>query len=114
MKRLDSVRVLKDYLFLPQFGFTTKVQLLPFMIILQAHVFQSKSGCAAFLANYNPSSYAKVSFRNMHYNLPPWSISILPDCKNTVYNTARVSERFLVNLKICPSILACCHKIVLI
>lgn len=26
----------------------------------------------------------------MHYNLPPWSISILPDCKNTVYNTARV------------------------
>ncbi|OMO66280.1 hypothetical protein COLO4_30655 [Corchorus olitorius] len=56
----------------------------------EAHVFNYKAGgCAAFLANYNPRSYAKVSFRDMHYNLPPWSISILPDCKNTVYNTAR-------------------------
>jgi len=48
--------------------------------------------CAAFLANYNPKSYATVAFGNMHYNLPPWSISILPDCKNTVYNTARVRK----------------------
>lgn len=28
----------------------------------------------------------------MHYNLPPWSISILPDCKNAVFNTARVRK----------------------
>ncbi|XP_059645647.1 beta-galactosidase 1 [Cornus florida] len=60
----------------------------------EAHVFKSKSGaCAAFLANYNSHSFAKVAFRNMHYNLPPWSISILPDCKNTVYNTARVGAQ---------------------
>ncbi|CAI0392217.1 unnamed protein product [Linum tenue] len=60
----------------------------------EAHVYKSKSGaCAAFLANYNPRSFAKVSFGNMHYNLPPWSISILPDCKNTVYNTARVGAQ---------------------
>ncbi|CAO2840182.1 unnamed protein product [Amaranthus hypochondriacus] len=60
----------------------------------EAHEFKSKSGaCAAFLANYNPSSYAKVSYGNNHYNLPPWSISILPDCKNTVYNTARVGAQ---------------------
>ncbi|CAN1785826.1 Beta-galactosidase 1 [Linum perenne] len=60
----------------------------------EAHVFKSKSGaCAAFLANYNPRSFAKVSFGSMHYNLPPWSISILPDCKNTVYNTARVGAQ---------------------
>ncbi|CAA3010880.1 beta-galactosidase-like [Olea europaea subsp. europaea] len=60
----------------------------------EAHVFNSKSGaCAAFLANYNQHSFAKVSFRNMHYNLPPWSISILPDCKNTVYNTARIGAQ---------------------
>ncbi|GER46934.1 beta-galactosidase [Striga asiatica] len=55
----------------------------------EAHVFKSKTGCAAFLANYNQYSFAKVAFRGQHYNLPPWSISILPDCKNTVYNTAR-------------------------
>ncbi|KAA8540294.1 hypothetical protein F0562_024143 [Nyssa sinensis] len=60
----------------------------------EAHVFKSKSGtCAAFLANYNSNSFAKVAFGNMHYNLPPWSISILPDCKNTVYNTARVGAQ---------------------
>ncbi|XP_059455909.1 beta-galactosidase 1 [Corylus avellana] len=60
----------------------------------EAHVFKSKSGaCAAFLANYNPRSFAKVAFGNLHYNLPPWSVSILPDCKNTVYNTARVGAQ---------------------
>ncbi|XP_054780480.1 beta-galactosidase 1-like [Prosopis cineraria] len=60
----------------------------------EAHVFKSKSGaCAAFLANYNPRSFATVSFGHMHYNLPPWSISILPDCKNTAYNTARVGSQ---------------------
>ncbi|KAL3511690.1 hypothetical protein ACH5RR_024407 [Cinchona calisaya] len=60
----------------------------------EAHVFKSKSGaCAAFLANYNTQSFAKVVFGSMHYNLPPWSISILPDCKNTVYNTARVGAQ---------------------
>ncbi|XP_044484003.1 beta-galactosidase 1-like [Mangifera indica] len=60
----------------------------------EAHVFESESGaCAAFLANYYENSFAKVSFGNKHYNLPPWSISILPDCKNTVYNTARVGAQ---------------------
>ncbi|KAK1358396.1 Beta-galactosidase [Heracleum sosnowskyi] len=60
----------------------------------EANVFRSKSGaCAAFLANYDKNSFAKVAFNNMHYNLPPWSISILPDCKNTVYNTARLGAQ---------------------
>ncbi|XP_057975801.1 beta-galactosidase 3-like [Malania oleifera] len=57
----------------------------------QAHVFSSGSGkCAAFLANYNTKSSARVVFNNMHYDLSPWSISILPDCRNVVFNTARV------------------------
>uniref|UniRef100_A0A0D3FE80 beta-galactosidase n=2 Tax=Oryza TaxID=4527 RepID=A0A0D3FE80_9ORYZ len=56
----------------------------------EAHVFRSSSGCAAFLANYNSNSYAKVIFNNENYSLPPWSISILPDCKNVVFNTATV------------------------
>ena len=67
-----------------------------FVTTMQASVFNSKSGaCAAFLANYDKNSFAKVAFNNMHYNLPPWSISILPDCKNTVYNTARVRNNLL-------------------
>ncbi|KAJ4838014.1 hypothetical protein Tsubulata_030945 [Turnera subulata] len=56
----------------------------------QAHVFSGKRSCSAFLANYNPRSAARVMFNNMHYNLPPWSISILPDCRNVAFNTAMV------------------------
>jgi hypothetical protein len=71
---------------------------LPIPSMLQAHVFRSPSGCAAFLANYNYNAYAKVVFNNEHYNLPPWSISILPDCKNVVYNTATVSFILLASV----------------
>uniref|UniRef100_A0A6N2MDY4 Beta-galactosidase n=1 Tax=Salix viminalis TaxID=40686 RepID=A0A6N2MDY4_SALVM len=57
----------------------------------QAHVFSSDSGgCAAFLSNYNTKQAATVKFNNIQYSLPPWSISILPDCKNVVFNTAKV------------------------
>ncbi|KAF5958261.1 hypothetical protein HYC85_005486 [Camellia sinensis] len=57
----------------------------------QAHVYSSEAGnCAAFLSNYDTNSAARVMFNNMHYNLPPWSISILPDCRNVVFNTAKV------------------------
>ncbi|XP_052199504.1 beta-galactosidase-like isoform X2 [Diospyros lotus] len=58
---------------------------------LEVHVFNSKSGCAAFLANYDTVSPAKLTFQNMQFELPPWSVSILPDCKNDVFNTARVT-----------------------
>ncbi|KAL5563083.1 hypothetical protein UlMin_032830 [Ulmus minor] len=57
----------------------------------QSHVFSSKEGgCAAFLSNYDTKSATRVTFNNRQYKLPAWSISILPDCKNVVFNTARV------------------------
>ncbi|OIT39414.1 PREDICTED: beta-galactosidase-like [Nicotiana attenuata] len=60
----------------------------------EAHVFRSKSGaCAAFLSNYDTKYSVKVTFQNIQYDLPPWSISILPDCKTAVYNTARISSQ---------------------
>ncbi|XP_022966894.1 beta-galactosidase-like [Cucurbita maxima] len=60
----------------------------------EARVFKSSSGsCAAFLGNYDTSSSAMVSFWNTQYHLPPWSISILPDCKSVVFNTAEVGVR---------------------
>ncbi|KAF6144298.1 hypothetical protein GIB67_024525 [Kingdonia uniflora] len=53
-----------------------------FVNYYMAHVFSSKEGgCAAFLANHNPESAAKVVYNNKHYNLSPWSISTLPDCE---------------------------------
>ncbi|OVA08712.1 D-galactoside/L-rhamnose binding SUEL lectin domain [Macleaya cordata] len=60
----------------------------------QAHVFSNGPSCAAFLSNYNTQNAIKVMFNNMHYNLPPWSISILPDCRNVVFNTAKVTCLF--------------------
>ncbi|KAK4796638.1 hypothetical protein SAY86_028964 [Trapa natans] len=69
----------------------------------QAHVFApSKGVCSAFLANYNIKSAARVIFNKMHYNLPPWSISILPDCRNEVFNTAKVGVQTL-QMKMLPT-----------
>ncbi|KAJ8442581.1 hypothetical protein Cgig2_026523 [Carnegiea gigantea] len=60
----------------------------------QAHVFSAGHGiCAAFLSNFNPTSAVTVTFNNVHYDLPAWSISILPDCRNVVFNTARVGAQ---------------------
>ncbi|CAN6441765.1 unnamed protein product [Victoria cruziana] len=68
----------------------------------ESHVFTSKTGaCAAFLANYDTKAAATVTFRNMRYNLPRWSISILPDCKNVIFNTATVSVPTL-NMQMVP------------
>ncbi|GMI91294.1 beta-galactosidase 5 [Hibiscus trionum] len=60
----------------------------------QAHVFSSRGGsCAAFLSNFHMKSAARVMFNNRHYDLPPWSISILPDCKHVAFNTALVGVK---------------------
>ncbi|KAL8141206.1 hypothetical protein V2J09_007227 [Rumex salicifolius] len=57
----------------------------------QATEFSSGQGvCAAFLSNYHPTAEARITYNNAHYDLPAWSISILPDCKNVVFNTAKV------------------------
>lgn len=49
----------------------------------------SSGACAAFLANINTQD-ATVKFNGMTYQLPGWSVSILPDCKNVAFNTAQV------------------------
>lgn len=58
---------------------------------LEVHVFKTRSACAAFLANYDTNSPATVTFQNAQYYLPPWSVSILPDCKNAIFNTAKIT-----------------------
>ncbi|CAI0468984.1 unnamed protein product [Linum tenue] len=57
----------------------------------EADVYADASGgCAAFLANTDDKNDVTVSFRNASYHLPAWSVSILPDCKTEVYNSAEV------------------------
>ncbi|CAM8962200.1 unnamed protein product [Rhodiola kirilowii] len=54
----------------------------------------NKSGagtCAAFLSNVGSKSAANVTFNGVNYNLPAWSVSILPDCKNVALNTAQIN-----------------------
>ncbi|XAR62826.1 Beta-galactosidase [Bertholletia excelsa] len=60
-----------------------------------AYVFQAESGkCAAFLVNSNKRENVSVLFQNLTYELSPGSISILPDCKNIAFNTAKVSTQY--------------------
>ncbi|KAL0345105.1 UNVERIFIED_CONTAM: Beta-galactosidase [Sesamum radiatum] len=68
----------------------------------EVHVFKSDSGCAAFLANYDTKGWTKLMFQNFPYDLPPWSISILPDCKTEVYNTAKITRKVGFRRKMKP------------
>ncbi|CAF2268274.1 beta-galactosidase 2-like isoform X2 [Brassica napus] len=68
----------------------------------EAHVFKSKTSCAAFLSNYDTSYPAKVMFRGFPYDLPPWSISILPDCKTEYHNTAKIRSPSIL-MKMVPT-----------
>ncbi|KAJ4715205.1 Beta-galactosidase [Melia azedarach] len=61
---------------------------------LEADVYTDSSGaCAAFLSNMDDKGDKTVVFRNVSYHLPAWSVSILPDCKNVVFNTAEVHSQ---------------------
>ncbi|CAN4121080.1 unnamed protein product [Withania somnifera] len=62
----------------------------------EAYVFSGDSGtCSAFLVNKDSANKSvTVRFRNLTYELPRESISILPDCKIVAFNTAKVSTQF--------------------
>ncbi|XP_011031110.1 PREDICTED: beta-galactosidase 6 isoform X1 [Populus euphratica] len=60
----------------------------------QAYIFEEEgAGCAAFLVNNDQKNNATVEFRNITFELLPKSISILPDCENIVFNTAKVNAK---------------------
>ncbi|KAH7835225.1 hypothetical protein Vadar_024108 [Vaccinium darrowii] len=60
----------------------------------EAHVYrENKSRCSAFLANIDERNSATVTFFGQVYTLPPWSVSILPDCRKTVFNTAKIGAQ---------------------
>ncbi|XP_022843486.1 beta-galactosidase 10 [Olea europaea var. sylvestris] len=60
----------------------------------EADVYEDASGvCAAFISNMDDKNDKMVEFRNMSYYLPSWSVSILPDCKNVAFNTAKVGSQ---------------------
>ncbi|KAB2614289.1 beta-galactosidase 8-like precursor [Pyrus ussuriensis x Pyrus communis] len=63
---------------------------------VEATVYKTGSACAAFLANSDTKSDATVTFNGNSYHLPAWSVSILPDCKNVVLNTAKINSAAMI------------------
>ncbi|KAL7224940.1 hypothetical protein ACSBR1_026261 [Camellia fascicularis] len=67
------------------------------MVSVTIYATNETSSC--FFGNANDSSDATVTFQGNDYNVPAWSVSILPDCKNEVYNTAKVNTQTSVMVK---------------
>ncbi|XP_027089759.1 beta-galactosidase 16 [Coffea arabica] len=60
----------------------------------EAYIYNGESGeCAALLVNNDNAKTVVVQFQNSSYELPSTSISILPDCKNVAFNTAKVTAQ---------------------
>ncbi|CAM8885522.1 unnamed protein product [Rhodiola kirilowii] len=60
----------------------------------EADIYTDSSGsCAAFISNADDKNDKLVEFRNTTYHLPAWSVSILPDCKNVIHNTAKIQSQ---------------------
>ncbi|XP_075663026.1 beta-galactosidase 6-like [Castanea sativa] len=55
---------------------------------------ENTGGCSAFLINNDTNNNTIVQFRKTSFQLPPKSISILPDCKKVAFNTAMVNIKF--------------------
>uniref|UniRef100_A0A1D1Y0M8 Beta-galactosidase n=3 Tax=Anthurium amnicola TaxID=1678845 RepID=A0A1D1Y0M8_9ARAE len=73
------------------YGEPTLVSLGP---LQEADVYRDSSGrCAAFIANKDEANDKLVIFQNKTYHVPAWSVSILPDCKNVAFNTAKVGSQ---------------------
>ncbi|KAI3443528.1 hypothetical protein Pfo_000193 [Paulownia fortunei] len=54
---------------------------------------------SCFFGNANSTNDATVNYQGVEYKVPAWSVSILPDCKNEVYNTAKVNTQTSVMAK---------------
>lgn len=57
----------------------------------------SESGC--IIGNTNTTSDATVSYAGKDFDVPAWSISLLPDCQTEVYNTAKVNTQTTIRVK---------------
>ncbi|CAH2072260.1 unnamed protein product [Thlaspi arvense] len=58
-----------------------------------ATVYSTKERSSCFIGNVNTTADALVKFKGKDYNVPAWSVSVLPDCNKEAYNTARVNTQ---------------------
>ncbi|KAL6336873.1 hypothetical protein AAG906_036187 [Vitis piasezkii] len=59
--------------------------------------YQGKSSC--FFGNSNADRDVTINYGGVNYTIPAWSVSILPDCSNEVYNTAKVNSQYSTFVK---------------
>ncbi|KAJ3678016.1 hypothetical protein LUZ60_001819 [Juncus effusus] len=69
-------------------------KLIKFGDLQEANVYtDSSGGCVAFIANIDEKKEKIIIFQNKSYIIPPWSVSILPDCKNVIFNSAKIKSQ---------------------
>ncbi|KVH94050.1 hypothetical protein Ccrd_003907 [Cynara cardunculus var. scolymus] len=67
---------------------------------MQVTTYKTSDGSGCFLSNTNTTADAMVNFQGAWYDVPAWSVSVLPDCKNEAYNTAKVNtETWVMEMK---------------
>ncbi|XP_033132309.1 beta-galactosidase 15-like [Brassica rapa] len=64
-----------------------------------ATIYKTEEGSSCFFGNGNENSDAKISFQGESYVIPAWSVTILPDCKNEAYNTAKITTQTSMMVK---------------
>ncbi|CDY28339.1 BnaC01g35090D [Brassica napus] len=64
-----------------------------------ATIYKTEEGSSCFFGNGNENSDAKISFQGESYVVPAWSVTILPDCKNEAYNTAKITTQTSMMVK---------------
>ncbi|KAJ7979214.1 Beta-galactosidase [Quillaja saponaria] len=64
-----------------------------------ATVYATSESSSCFLGNANTTTDASIGFQGSQHTVPAWSVSILPDCKNEAYNTAKVNTQTSVMVK---------------
>lgn len=62
-------------------------------------IYSNEGGSSCFLANVDQGTDKTINFQGINYTVPAWSVSILPDCQNVSYNTAKVSTQTSVMVK---------------
>ncbi|CAA7053682.1 unnamed protein product [Microthlaspi erraticum] len=75
------------------------ISTIDFGNLATATVYKTEEGSSCFFGNVNETSDAIISFQGSSYVVPPWSVSILPDCKTETYNTAKVTTQTSVMVK---------------
>ncbi|XP_019151747.1 PREDICTED: beta-galactosidase 15-like [Ipomoea nil] len=67
--------------------------------MMSSTVYEYNGKRVCFLGNANDKDDISITFEGKNYITPAWSVTILPDCKTEVYNTARVNAQTTVMVK---------------